>query len=229
MKKNLLMLICGLILIPGYLGAEVKQGSHLLSFNGGLVFPSLKTNVSQPGSDSINVENGGVGPSFGGTYLYQLSQYLGLGADVNYNLITEKKMERFPSERRNTNSQAKVFTFEPILKVSLFPDSKWHPVAQAGFGLAMVNESGTYENLSNKRNHTVYDISGTGFTASLGGGLDYDLSDSWIVGMKLKWHYVAVDKRADQKSSDGFIYSNKIQRGSIINLMFSIGYKFGGK
>ncbi len=204
----------------------VRKGNQFVSVNGGIVIPSLNSKVI-----GIDVEVGEKGPDFGVSYLCHLTPNLGIGADLDYFSSGEKTLEHYPSPTRDTKSVSRVISYEAAARWLFLPERTWHPFVSIGLGGANVRDEARYAMLNSFESpqFTLYRKSLNGVSASVGTGLEYEISNSILVGFSVKWRYLGANETFDSAGSDGAIYPVEISAGSLLRFGASVSYKFGGK
>lgn len=225
--KKISLLIFALLFLSGYVRSETKSDTHNFSFRGGVAEPFLKINVKQVGGREVDVDNAKSGSGLGISYLYQMNKYVGAGLDMGANFFNEKKTEKFFTPDFNIMTKATLFSLDPILKVSLLPESQVHPFVKAGVGSIFMKASASYENLKNPHQYNLYDYLISGVSSRVGAGVDVDLSDAWVLGVNFDYHYIYFfNIEESQRASDGQYYRFTAKSGNVSNISLSLTYRF---
>lgn len=175
----------------------IDEGTKQLFIFGGTAYPhNIKIN-------GVEKEYGDLGNGFGAQFMYNKKDWLGLGLDFN----TSKSGTKNTSDTTTTKSQ--MWTGMIMARINLWPQSgvRFYLPIGAGIGQAKISSS------------SILDRGGDefGFAAATGLGLDFDISDMWIIGVEFRFTRIFVDKFGSNSVDNNFDYSNTFLR---------LGYKF---
>lgn len=203
MKPMTVTLMTGLMLMAMTAKAEVKQGTQQLNLALGVANPLSSVNV-----DGERVEFGKVGPTFGAGYLYQLREFVSVGADLNFKRLGDKTVRTGHGTAEITSS---AWTLLAVGRGDLMPANDIRPYALLGLGVGGVKREVRYDvGTAYNREQT----SGS-FAFAVAGGVDFDINPSWLAGAELRYNYIRT--REYEVGTDSV---------KTLDLAFKVGYKF---
>jgi opacity protein-like surface antigen len=205
MKPMNAALLAALLFVSTRANAQLRPGAQQLGLDLGVVDPlssaQIGNNVSQP--------LGEAGPAFGFDYLYQALPNFSFGGDFNYKF---QGTNDYSQPYGGASVKSSVWTALLVGRVDPLPQSRLRPYALAGFGFGGANRSLTFAAAP------AYNSSRTsnGPAFALGGGMDYDLNDVWLVGGELR--YSIIDTSVNDVGASSL---------STLDFLFKVACKFG--
>jgi opacity protein-like surface antigen len=205
MKAMTAALIVGLALISTRASAQIKPGSNQASLDLGLANP-----LSNETDNGDGETFGKLGAAFGAAYLHQLQgnlKVLSVGADFNYKHFGSQDVAtgHGPAEIKSS-----AWTLLAVARGDLMPDNQIRPYGLVGLGIGGARSEWEYQNprFSNTR-------TSAGPAFALGGGADYDINSSWLVGAEMRYSVIATDS--------GDIGTSSV---SSLDFLLKAGFKF---
>lgn len=203
MKRTSMSLAAGLLLMATGARAQIKPGMQQAGLSLGGAKPLSSDTV-----DGERFTFGESGPALGLNYLYQVHQYVSVGADLNIKSLGDKDVF---TGRGPASIKSSAWTLLAVARGDLLPDENVRPYALLGLGVGGVKRQVRYS--QSPRFDSDHRSSGLAF--ALAGGADFDITPSWLAGAELRYNFIGTDE-------------NQIGADSVktLDLMFKVGYKF---
>ena len=197
-------LLAGLLFVSSQANAQIKVGTSQAGLDLGLANPLSNTDLGNGDSGRF----GHTGPAFGFNYLYQFQPIFSFGGDYNYKFLGSRD---YPAPYGGVTVRTSAWTLLAVGRADLMPDNKVRPYGLVGLGLG-----GASRSLNFARSGFNSDNTSVGVAFALGGGVDYDVNDDWLVGAELR--YSIINTSRSDVGTDSV---------SSLDLLFKVGYKFG--
>jgi len=217
--------------------AELKAGDHIVSFNAGASFPLNEVDFADVGGGKETAVK--TGPGFSAQYLYHLTPSFAFGGEAAYAAYGDKDhmitVNTFTGPANlNVTLASKAWAVQAVARYVLVPEKMIHPYFLGGLGMGGVHSkttttpippavwtpSGTQETRTNSEGNA------TGVAFSLGAGVDGYITESWLLGLDLRWIYLGTKKSFDDQVFGAGV-TDELEASKAFVISGKIGYKFG--
>lgn len=198
-------------LVSGYLGGGAPTNESDIQVR----------DVSQLSYSTDKVDWGDVSVSYGAQYMYFLTSYLGIGAEVNGNNFTEAEysIDTYRASEK-IKSRMDVYNFMAVGRVNFNPQSRVRAYLPFGLGLAAAESTYKYElEVLGLSGDTKLSKKDTSFAYYVGAGVEADLSNNWVLGGELRYNGFSFDNSKFDSSLSKKDYG-------YMTLLFKAGYRF---
>lgn len=218
MKLLTMALALMVVALPAMAWSELRRGEQRAEFAAGVGVPSYKSQVS-----GVDIDMGELGGDFHFAYLYHITPGFSTGGNLGIFASREKTMKDFPRAKVDTLSSLSVTYVEALGRYSFIAQGRYHPYLIAGLGYCRVHENVDWVPGIGQAQRNLYSKDATGLAASLGGGLEYEMANSWVLGIDLRWRYTGATASFQTLTSE----PGQIKAGSMLSAGLSVGYRFG--
>jgi opacity protein-like surface antigen len=176
MKPINAALLAVLLFVSTRANAQLRPGTQQLGLDLGVVDPLSSSQLG----NGVSQRLGTAGPAFGFDYLYQALPNFSMGGDFNYKF---EGTNSYSQPYGGASVTSSLWTALVVGRVDPLPQSRLRPYALAGVGFGGASRSLTFAGAP------AYNATRTsvGPAFALGGGMDYDLNDVWLVGAELRY------------------------------------------